>query len=81
MDRETRRQIVKTLVQAGRRDLARHFVVAKMKPVDQLRMEEALTKAVLDTVKKQKLKLNPKGKQQLSYVTKKWTDAVEKMLE
>jgi len=80
MDASTRKQIVAALLRSGRRDLAQ-LVSAKMKQVDMLRMEEALTKAVVDTVKKQKLKLGPKAKQQLSYVTKKWVDAVDQMLE
>lgn len=80
MDTNTRKQIVATLLRAGREDLAEQLVFAGMKPVDMLRMEEALIKAVVDTAKKQKLKLGPKAKQQLSYVAKQWVDAVEKML-
>jgi hypothetical protein len=80
MDRDTTREIVATLLKQGRRDLARQFTGAAMKPVDMLRFEEALSRAVFDTAKKQKLKLNPKAKQQLSYIVKKWVDTVDSML-
>jgi len=80
MDHQTRREIVATLLKQGRRDLARQFTGAAMKPVDMLRFEEALTKAVFDTAKKQKIKVPPKAKQQLSYIVKKWVDTVDKML-
>lgn len=76
MDNKTKREVVATLLRAGRRDLAEH-VVGKLKPVDMVHLEDAIKTAVLKVLKKKKLSVQPT---KLNYPVQKLIDVIDRMV-
>jgi len=76
MNRKAKREVVATLIQRGRRDLARQ-VAGGMKPVDKLHLEEAIMSAIDKTLKKKKLKIKM---DRIHMAVQRVVDGVEKLL-
>lgn len=76
MNRKAKREVVATLIQQGRRDLARQ-VAGGMKPVDKLHLEEAIMSAIDKTLKKKKLKIKM---DRIHMAVQRVVDGVEKLL-
>ena len=77
MNQKVRREIVATLLRAGRRDLAREVSGATMKAVDKLHVEQAIMQAIEKTLKKKKLSIKM---DRIHYAVQKLVDGVEKLL-